>query len=570
MAAPACAQLVMAIAMLAEGRWAFAMMMLPGLFGCIASVMLMRARQSATTRDDGPARRDDAAKPAMPQLAALPWREAMGFPATARAAWQHATLSWLRSVEAAAGRMPASQPATIGAGEHGSVVFDLAARGPHALVAGTTGSGKSVLLRQWCLSLAVRFPPSQLAMVFLDFKGGATFRDLQRLPHAVGCVSDLDLAHAVRALNAIERELKRREVLAAQAGVGQIDDMDDPPPRLLVVVDEYHALRDQLPDAVDRLGRLASLGRSLGMNLIACTQHPMGQVNAAMKANIALNVCLRVRDGLQSSDLLGSPIAAAIPADMPGFGYSSDGGEPCAFRCVGDADPGSIVEGVRAAAATADAAMLGGQGPLFSAPLPRSVPPMTPRSAEGSAAMLRIGLWDDGVMTHPCDLPWSPGDDIAVIGGRGRGKSTALACIARQLEAMRIPVFTSIDVLEDARRSKDADATGTAGTAPLVALLDDADDLMAAFSPASGPSLATLLADRTVSVIAAVHSGARHAMIARFATRIVLPTGDRSSDLMAGIPAPTLARMTDDDRRIAGRAVLVRQAEARIVQLCCG
>lgn len=161
------------------------------------------------------------------------------------------------------------------------------------MVAGTTGSGKSELLISWCMALAIRHSPQTLHFVFLDFKGGSTFNALERLPHTVGNVCDLDLAHAVRALNAIEQELARREALVSAERVSRFDQLSHPPARLVVVIDEFHALRDRLPDYMQRLNRLASLGRSLGMHLIVCTQNPMGQVHADMKANISLSICLR-------------------------------------------------------------------------------------------------------------------------------------------------------------------------------------------------------------------------------------------------------------------------------------
>lgn len=159
--------------------------------------------------------------------------------------------------------------------------------------------------------MAVRNPPDRLHFVFLDFKGGSAFSVIERLPHTVGSVCDLDLNHAVRALRALELELRRREHLVAAERVGSIGQLQSPPPSLIVVIDEFHALNNQLPDYVDRLVRIASLGRSLGMHVIACTQNPLGQVSADMKANMALNICLRVRDGLQSIELLGDGRAAS-------------------------------------------------------------------------------------------------------------------------------------------------------------------------------------------------------------------------------------------------------------------
>ena len=124
--------------------------------------------------------------------------------------------------------------------------------------------------------MAVRNPPDRLHFVFLDFKGGSAFSVIERLPHTVGSVCDLDLNHAVRALRGAGAGAATQEHLVAAERVGSIGQLQSPPPSLIVVIDEFHALNNQLPDYVDRLVRIASLGRSLGMHVIACTQNPLG------------------------------------------------------------------------------------------------------------------------------------------------------------------------------------------------------------------------------------------------------------------------------------------------------
>ena len=220
--------------------------------------------------------------------------------------------------------------ATLGVGTDGAVVtVDLLAEGPHMLVAGTTGAGKSELLQSTVLSLALRHPPTELAVVLVDYKGGASFGRCRELPHVVGEVTDLDQVEAARALDGVRAELHRRERIFAEAGVGDLEALRSlpadhplagrrPPPRLVVVVDEFRALTEDLPDFVPGLVRVASQGRSLGIHLVLATQRPSGAVNGQLRANMALRLCLRVTDAADSSDVVEVGDAAALPVDRPG------------------------------------------------------------------------------------------------------------------------------------------------------------------------------------------------------------------------------------------------------------
>lgn len=367
--APASAQLVLMVVMAVEGRWLFVAMVVPGLVGCLASLLLAVVRHRQERRDRlaaaAPAASESADSDQTPgvdiaRFATMPLESLLGLDRDPLP-WRRIVALWLREP---------SLRAPLGVCANGVAMIDLVRQGPHALVAGTTGSGKSMLLQSWCLALAVRNTPQSLRFVFLDFKGGAAFNRLDRLPHAVGSVCDLDLAHAVRALRALEGELTRRERLVAQALVGSFDMLGNPPPRLVVVIDEFHALRSQLPDGIDRLVRVASLGRSLGMHVIACTQNPLGQVGADMKANMSLNICLRVRDGLQSSELIGSTAAARISPLLPGAAYCADGESTVALRCC---PPGHIDAMVDAVVRAAAFHRCEPAEPLFTPPLPRHI-----------------------------------------------------------------------------------------------------------------------------------------------------------------------------------------------------
>ncbi len=202
---------------------------------------------------------------------------------------------------------------------------DLVADGPHMLVAGTTGSGKSELLQTLVAGLAATNRPDELSFVLIDYKGGSAFKDCARLPHTVGTVTDLDGHLPERALTSLTAELRRRETVLRDAGCKDIDDYRSCAPhdardlpRLVLVVDEYATLAEELPDFLTGLVGIAQRGRSLGIHLILATQRPGGAVSADIRANTAIRVALRVTDAAESVDVVDSPVAAFITPAAPG------------------------------------------------------------------------------------------------------------------------------------------------------------------------------------------------------------------------------------------------------------
>jgi S-DNA-T family DNA segregation ATPase FtsK/SpoIIIE len=176
------------------------------------------------------------------------------------------------------GRAPHCTTVPVGRAAEGVFSIDLAIDGPHVLVAGTTGSGKSELLRTLVAALAVTNRPEHLSMVLVDYKGGAAFRDCEPLPHVAAVVTDLDEHLAGRALTSLKAELTRREHLLARAGVADFlsyqrsSSATDPPlSRLVIVIDEFRALAEELPQFVDGVVRIAALGRSLGVHVVLAT-----------------------------------------------------------------------------------------------------------------------------------------------------------------------------------------------------------------------------------------------------------------------------------------------------------
>lgn len=219
-------------------------------------------------------------------------------------------------------RTPRSTRFLVGEDKTARVSLDLAGDGPHALVAGTTGAGKSELLRTLVTSLALVNRPDELVMVLVDYKGGSAFAEAAALPHVVGVITDLDPHLADRALTSLTAELKRRERILAEAGVPDLPAYQalgrEPVPRLVIVIDEFRALAEELPDFLDGLVRIAALGRSLGVHLVLATQRPGGVVSADVRANVNLRIALRVRDGSDSYDVIDSPAAADLPEGIPG------------------------------------------------------------------------------------------------------------------------------------------------------------------------------------------------------------------------------------------------------------
>ncbi|MFI9102992.1 FtsK/SpoIIIE domain-containing protein [Streptomyces fildesensis] len=221
--------------------------------------------------------------------------------------------------------------AVIGYSLSGPFALDLVNHGPHGLVAGTTGSGKSEFLQTLVASLAVANRPDAMTFVLVDYKGGAAFKDCVQLPHTVGLVTDLDTHLVERALASLSAELTHREHRLAAAGAKDLEDYLDyasrrpelaPIPRLLIVIDEFASMARELPDFVTGLVNVAQRGRSLGIHLILATQRPSGVVSAEIRANTNLRVALRVTDSGESTDVIDARESASISASTPGRAYA--------------------------------------------------------------------------------------------------------------------------------------------------------------------------------------------------------------------------------------------------------
>ena len=247
----------------------------------------------------------------------------------------------------AASRHQVGLPAPIGQTAGGNRNLDLQSDGPHLLVAGTTGSGKSELLRSITAALALSHPPDRINFLFVDFKGGSGLAPLQGLPHCVGMLTDLASHELDRSLVSLRAEIRRREQILASAQAPDLaayraarTDREVLLPHLVVVIDEFRMLVEQAPAALTELMRIAAIGRSLGIHLIMATQRPQGALTADIRANVTTSIALRVQSDMESMDIINSGAASAISLQTPGRAFLARGTEePEEFQAASLTDP---------------------------------------------------------------------------------------------------------------------------------------------------------------------------------------------------------------------------------------
>ncbi|GAA1852560.1 FtsK/SpoIIIE domain-containing protein [Microbacterium koreense] len=220
--------------------------------------------------------------------------------------------------------------AIIGQGASDAMALDLRTQGPHALVGGTTGAGKSEFLQAWVLGMAAAHSPDRVTFLFVDYKGGSAFADCVELPHCVGLVTDLSPHLVRRALTSLRAELQNREHLLnckKAKDLLELEKRQDPecPPALVLVIDEFAALASEMPEFVDGVVDIAQRGRSLGIHLIMATQRPAGVIKDNLRANTNLRIALRMADEADSRDVVDDAVAATFPATVPGRAIAKTG-----------------------------------------------------------------------------------------------------------------------------------------------------------------------------------------------------------------------------------------------------
>jgi len=202
------------------------------------------------------------------------------------------------------------------------------AHGPHGLVAGTTGSGKSEIVQSYILSLAVNFHPYEVGFLLIDYKGGGMANMFERLPHLLGTITNLDGGESMRAMASIKSELARRQRVFGECGVNHINQYNRlfrngeaklPMPHLFLISDEFAELKKEQPDFMSELVSTARIGRSLGIHLILATQKPTGVVDDQIWSNSRFKLALKVQNDSDSNEVLKTPDAASIT--QPGRAY---------------------------------------------------------------------------------------------------------------------------------------------------------------------------------------------------------------------------------------------------------
>lgn len=228
-------------------------------------------------------------------------------------------------------RIDKSMAAPIGVKRKNEIVYlDLHEKfhGPHGLVAGTTGSGKSELLQTYILSMATLFHPYEVSFVIIDFKGGGMVNQFEKLPHLNGSITNIDGREIDRSLKSIRAELRKRQELFSEYKVNHINDYirlykqgktSIPLPHLILIVDEFAELKMEQPEFMKELISTARIGRSLGVHLILATQKPSGVVDAQIWSNSKFKLCLKVQTKEDSQEVLKTPLAAEIVE--PGRAY---------------------------------------------------------------------------------------------------------------------------------------------------------------------------------------------------------------------------------------------------------
>jgi S-DNA-T family DNA segregation ATPase FtsK/SpoIIIE len=389
-----------------------------------------------------------------------------------------------------------SLSAVIGIAGVDPFAVDLVADGPHAVVAGVTGSGKSELLITWILSLCRTRSPRDVVFLLADFKGGTAFDSLTAVPHVTGVITDLDGAGARRAIESLRAEIRAREAAIAGAGARDIADERVSLPRLVVVVDEFAALLGDHPELHAVFADVAARGRALGIHLVIGTQRAAGVIRESLLANCPLRISLRVTDAADSRAVLGSGEAALLSGGPEGRGQAY-------VRRAGDAAPRRVQ--IALSGDTDLQAVISRSEDTeihrpWLPPLPSHVTLDETKSVSRGESGIVLALADEPARQRQSAVVVSERErGILVLGGSGSGLTNVIDLVAAQAgaRAIRVP--------SDLERAWDAVASLAIAPPPpgSVVCVDDLDSL------ASGlpPDYAQVLIERIEGVVRAAGPG---------------------------------------------------------------
>ncbi|MEN2737943.1 FtsK/SpoIIIE domain-containing protein [Microbacterium sp. X-17] len=371
-----------------------------------------------------------------------------------------------------AGAPPAATgglPAVVGLAGPQPVVLDLVRDGPHAVVVGMTGAGKSELLVTWILALCATHTPAEVVFLLADFKGGTAFQPLADLPHVTGVLTDLDADGAHRAIESLRAELRVREAALADAGARDVSDPGVRLPRLVIVVDEFAALATQHPELLGVFTDIAARGRALGLHLVLGTQRAVGVLRDALLANCPLRICLRVTDAADSRTVVGTDAAAELPGDARGWALIRRSVDVRAQRVrIARSEQGDLERALRRGAHLPPV-----RRPWIP-PLPVRITLAEVRVAAGLGEIV-LGLADEPEHQRHAPVLLRRGErGLLLVGSAGSGKSTALALVAAQTTGS---VHVVGPDLEQAWDEVDALADRSPGPDDVV-LVDDVDGIL--------------------------------------------------------------------------------------------
>ncbi|MDZ8171248.1 FtsK/SpoIIIE domain-containing protein [Microbacterium xanthum] len=398
--------------------------------------------------------------------------------------------------------------------------IDLVEDGPHAVVAGITGSGKSELLISWIVALCGHYATTDVVFLLADFKGGTAFDALAVLPHVTGVITDLDGDGADRAIRSLRAEMRNREAELARCGARDVRDEQVRLPRLVIVVDEFAALLGDHPELQAVFTDVAARGRALGMHLILGTQRIAGVVRDALLANCPLRISLRVADRGDSRAVVGTDDAALIPGGRAGAGLA-------VVRRAGDPSP------QRVRVALSDGALIASLAARESGPPPRRIwaPPLPERITReelgltgdgGPGARSVLGLADDPTRQRQYPLTMGLEDrSLLILGRAGSGRTTAAAVLVAQARGR-------VWLDGDPERGWDELIAMSAEPPPpgTVIVLDEVDTLLSRFPP-------DYTAEALARIEAVVRDAAHHGhLVVATARRLTGPLA-RSADLFS-------------------------------------